>query len=163
MKQRFRLSISVFVIALDKRHVLLLRRAHTGWQDGHYSLPAGSLDGNEPLDRAAARELREETGLVAAPSDLRLAHLLHCHRGDRGDEWLGAFFIAERWSGEPVLIEVHKHDAIGWFALDSLPEPTISYTLQGIRCSMEGRAFSTFEWPEVQREWSAAALPGEAK
>lgn len=152
MKERFRLSVSVFVIVLDKGRVLLLRRAHTGWQDGCYSLPAGSVDGDEPLDHAAARELHEETGLLTAPSTLRLAHLLHCHRGDRGDEWLGAFFVAERWTGDPVLIEVDKHDAIGWFALDNLPEPTIGYTRQGLRFSIEGRTFSTFDWRETRTE-----------
>jgi len=146
MKERFRLSVSVFVIVLDGERVLLLRRAHTGWQDGWYSLPAGAVDGDEPLDYAAARELHEETGLLAAPSELRLAHLLHCLRGDRGDEWLGAFFVAERWAGDPVLIEVHKHDAMGWFTLDNLPEPTIGYARQGLRFSIERRTFSTFDW-----------------
>jgi 8-oxo-dGTP diphosphatase len=154
MKERFRLSVSVFVIVLDKGHVLLLRRARTGWQDGSYSLPAGSIDGDESLDHAASRELHEETGLVAEPSDLRLAHLLHCHMGDRGDEWLGAFFIAERWAGDPVLTELDKHDAIGWFASDHLPESTIAYTRQGLRFSIEGRAFSTFDWPEARAESS---------
>jgi len=149
MKERFRLSVSVFVIVLDEGRVLLLRRARTGWQDGCYSLTAGSVDGDEPLDHAAARELHEETGLLVAPSDLRLAHLLHCHRGDRGDEWLGAFFIAERWAGDPVLIEGDKHDAIGWFATDNLPEPTIGYSRQGLRCSIEGRTFSVFDWHEA--------------
>jgi 8-oxo-dGTP diphosphatase len=158
MKERFRLSVSVFVIVLDEGRVLLLRRAHTGWQDGCYSLPAGAVDGGEPLDHAASRELREETGLVAAPSDLRLAHLLHCRRGDRGDEWLGAFFIAERWAGDPALTELDKHDAIGWFASDNLPEPTIAYTSQGLRFSIDGRTFSTFDWREACGEASIAAL-----
>src|SRR5262245_42415870 len=113
MRERFRLSLSVFVVVRRASEVLLLRRAGTGWKDGCYSLPAGALDGGEPLPVAAARELREETGLEAAPADLRLAHLLHCHGGDGGGgEWLGAFFVAERWAGEPRLMEPHKHDAL---------------------------------------------------
>jgi 8-oxo-dGTP diphosphatase len=146
VRTRFQTSISVFVIVLDGPRVLLLRRANTGWHDGAYSLPAGAVDGGETLDKAAARELREETGIVAVPSDLHLAHLLHCRTGDDGGEWLGAFFIATRWSGEPALLEPQKHDALGWFDVEDLPESTIAYVKQGVRSSIGQVAFSTFGW-----------------
>jgi 8-oxo-dGTP diphosphatase len=146
MRQRFVLSVSVFVVVERGREVLLLRRAGTGWKDGWYSLPAGGLDGGEPLAAAAARELREETGLEAAPGDLRLVHLLHCRSGDTGGEWLGAFFHAGRWSGEPRITEPQRHDAIGWHDRDALPDPTIEYTRQALAAIGEGRSSSTFGW-----------------
>src|SRR5688572_726195 len=71
MKERFRLSVSVFVIVLDEGRVLLLRRARTGWQDGCYSLPAGSVDGDEPLDLAAARARRDGPPCRAGGSTAR--------------------------------------------------------------------------------------------
>jgi 8-oxo-dGTP diphosphatase len=146
MRERFRLSASVFVVVRRGGQVLLLRRAGTDWHDGDYSLPAGGVDGGEALDAAAARELREETGLEVSPDDLRLAHVLHSRAGDGGSEWLGAFFVAERWHGEPRLMEPHKHDALDWFALDALPARTIPYTRQGIEACARGVAFSRFGW-----------------
>jgi 8-oxo-dGTP diphosphatase len=104
--------------------------------------------------RQPARELEEETGLEVAPADLRLAHLLHCHAGEGGAEWLGAFFVAERWTGEPRLMEPDKHDAIGWFALDALPARTIAYTRQGIAACARAIPFSTFGWPPPGRRLS---------
>ncbi|MEC5385063.1 NUDIX domain-containing protein [Uliginosibacterium sp. H3] len=147
-RQRFALSVSVFVIVRDGPQVLLLRRANTGWKDGFLSLPAGAHDGAETLAQAAVRELREETGISAAEADMRLVHLMHCRAGDTGGEWLGAFFVAENWSGTPALLEAGKHDHIAWYAIDALPENLIPYTRQGIECSGRGEAFSSFGWTE---------------
>ena len=138
--------MSVFVIVRQGDDVLLLRRANTGWKDGCWSLPAGAHDGGETLTQAAARELREETGLVASLDGLRLAHLLHCRTGDDGREWLGAFFIADSWTGSPALGEPGKHDRIGWFCVRDLPDSLIEYTRQGLECAAIGEPFSAFGW-----------------
>ena len=87
--------------------------------------------------------LKRLGGIVAAATDLRLAHLLHCRSGDDGGEWLGAFFVAETWTGTPILREPHKHDAIDWFDIDDVPATTIDYTRQGIRGALTREPFST--------------------
>lgn len=148
-RDRFPMTTSVFVMLHVAGRVLLLRRGNTGWKDGYLSLPAGSHDGGEPLAVAAARELREETGVVALPGALRLAHLMHCRSGDAGSEWLGAFFRADAWRGEPCLMEMDKHDHIGWYPSDRLPDDVIPYTAQGIRCALDGVAYSEFGWTDA--------------
>lgn len=147
MRERFGVSVSVFVIVRSGEQMLLLRRANTGWKDGFFSLPAGGHDGAETLAAAAARELKEETSLHAEVCDMKLVHLLHCNTGDSGGEWLGAFFEAEKWSGEPHLAESEKHDRIGWYAIGDLPSNTIPYTRQGIELSQRKVAFSVYGWP----------------
>lgn len=144
---RHTLSVSVFAAACRDGEVLLLRRARTGWMDGHLSLPAGSHDGAETLTQAAARELREEAGLHVEHERLRLIHLLHVQAGDNGRDWLGAFFLAETWHGQPALGEPDKHDLLGWHPLESLPESLVPYVRQGLQLGLQGIPFSTFGWP----------------
>jgi 8-oxo-dGTP diphosphatase len=146
LRQRFALSVSVFVIVHRGDDILLLRRANTGWKDGQLSLPAGAHDGGETLEAAAVRELREETGLVAIERDMKLVHLLHCHVGDGGAEWLGAFFLAERWTGIPAVVEAAKHDHLDWYPLHTLPADLIPYTKQGLEKALAGVPFSTHGW-----------------
>ncbi len=74
-------SVTVDAVILTMREgrleVLLVKRGH--WPDeGKWALPGGFVNPNEPLDIAAARELREETGLCDVP-----LHQLHTF-GDPG-------------------------------------------------------------------------------
>jgi ADP-ribose pyrophosphatase len=54
---------AVAVVALDDAHnVLLIRQYRLGAEQILIELPAGTLEDDEPVDVAAVRELREETG-----------------------------------------------------------------------------------------------------
>jgi len=146
LRDRFMLSVSVFVIVRSAESVLLLRRINTGWKDGCFSLPAGGHDGKETLAAAAVRELEEETSLRADEKDMKLVHLLHCNSVDSGGEWMGAFFEATKWTGEPVLGEREKHDKLGWHPISDLPSDIIPYTKQGIELSIQEIMFSSYDW-----------------
>lgn len=52
---RFKLILSIYVILIKDGRVLLLRRAHTGYEDGKYGLPSGHADGNETARSATCR------------------------------------------------------------------------------------------------------------
>jgi 8-oxo-dGTP diphosphatase len=55
-------DIVVFTIRDRKLHLLLIRRLATPFEN-HYALPGGFVLEDESVDAAAARELREETGV----------------------------------------------------------------------------------------------------
>jgi 8-oxo-dGTP pyrophosphatase MutT (NUDIX family) len=145
-RERFTLSISVFAYIESAHTILMLRRANTGWHDGDFSLPAGALDGEETLAQAAARELREETGLQVAPEAFRLAHTLHARNPD-GVEWLGVFFAASAPQEAPTLMETDKHDLLAWHDGAALPPNTIPYVRQAIACIRDGIPYSSHGWP----------------
>ena len=142
------IAASVYVVVLSADSVLLLRRSNTGLHDGFFSLPGGKHDGGESLARAAARELFEETGLIVDESTLKFGHLLHSQDAD-GTEWMGAFFIAESWSGEPRLMEPHKHDALEWHSVDSLPQNLAESIHQVLMALKNNIAFSCFGWKKT--------------
>lgn len=50
--------------------VIVIRRAYRGRNAGQWALPGGRLDDGESEQQAALRELHEELGLEAAPSDV---------------------------------------------------------------------------------------------
>jgi len=141
-RERFKLPLSVFVVLIRADHILLLRRAHTGWMDNMWSVPAGAIDGGEALNTAACREALEEVGVSINPKDLMLKHFIHCFT--EGDEWSGLFFSTEKWTGEPRVMEPHKHDAVQWVHIDALPLETIPYVKQAIEAIKSGLRCSEF-------------------
>jgi 8-oxo-dGTP diphosphatase len=63
-------DLVAFALSGDGLRVLLIRRKHEPFT-GRLALPGGFLDLDEPIETAARRELREETGFeVAGPVEL---------------------------------------------------------------------------------------------
>ncbi len=56
-------DIIIFRLSDNNPEVLLIKRGNDPYK-GHWALPGGFVDKDEPLETAAARELKEETGLA---------------------------------------------------------------------------------------------------
>ncbi|RKN40475.1 NUDIX domain-containing protein [Streptomyces hoynatensis] len=114
---------AVVVHDRERDLVLLLRRGpRAKFGRGMWDLPVGKSDPGEPVTATAVRELREETGLVADPADLRLAHVLHSSRGvESPNGFLTVIFLTHRWSGTAHNAEPHKHSEVRWFPVGDLP------------------------------------------
>lgn len=141
-RTRFSLSVAVFIFLIKNNQILLLKRKNTGWMDGFWSVPAGALDGHESLSQAAAREAHEEVGVQIDDSDLVLVHTLHALT--ESTEWMGAFFEADIWSGEPMVCEPEKHAEVRWVNLQHLPETLIPYVRQAIEKYQKGNRYSEY-------------------
>lgn len=144
-EKRFKLILSIYLIAIKDGKVLLLRRQNTGYEDGNYGLVAGHADGDERATVATCREVAEESGLIIQPEDLEFAHVMH-RRQD--DERIDLFYTAKKWQGEPKNMEPDKCDDLSWFPLTNLPANIIPYIKQAIELSQRGIRYSEFGWPE---------------
>ena len=114
------------VVVIRDGKLLLLQRLKDP-EAGHWGLPGGKIDWMEPAASAAARELYEETGLIAGP----LALLCVADHIDQAanEHWLAPVFSAPQADGEPQLLEPAKHAALGWFDPATPPGPlTITAT-----------------------------------
>ena len=141
MRAKFPVAVHLFIFRGEQ--VLLLRRFNTGYEDGNYSIPAGHLDGGEPVRAAMVREAREELGVEIAPRDLVFAGVFH-RKSD--DERVDFFLAARQWSGTPQNKEPDKCDQIKWFPVDALPENVIPYVRRALENYLAGISFDEFGW-----------------
>ncbi len=63
------------VLYVEEGKVLLVRQYRYAYVESLYEIPAGKIDNGEDPVRTAARELKEEAGLIA--KELRLLHLAY--------------------------------------------------------------------------------------
>lgn len=135
--------------------VLLGKRADTG----RWALVSGINEpGEEPAD-TAVREVLEETGVAAVPTALvgvkADARLITYANGDQ-TRYLDVLFLC-RAADDEAAAQAHVGDdestAVGWFALDALPEPLQPSTverLERVRAWREradaGDASALFGW-----------------
>lgn len=144
--ERYKLMSVVYLILIKDNKIFLIRRAHTGWNDGNYTLPGGHLDGGESVTQAMAREAREEAGIIIDPKDLSVVHV--SHRTGNPYERIEFFMTADKYEGEPGNAEPEKCDDAQWFPLDQLPENMIAPVRAGIANHLAKIAFSEFGWDE---------------
>lgn len=144
MPERFKITPAVYLILRQGGEVLLSLRKNTGWHDGEYSLPSGHLEGNETLVEAMSREAEEEIGIIVAPEDLQLVHVMHRKQPDQ--ERIDFFFSATKWTGEPENKEPEKCGGLGWYKMSSLPTDIIPYIKRAIRKSLSGKMYSEHGW-----------------
>ena len=106
-------KVAVICIVPRDGRVLMIRRA-TELGYGLWGLPGGYVDRGEVVERAAAREVWEETGLEVEPGEL--VGLF----SEAGNPVMVAAYAAQETGGTlqagPEALEV------GFFAVDQLPE-----------------------------------------
>lgn len=131
-----KIPISVLVIVHTPRlEVLLIERAA---RPGYWQSVTGSLErADEPLEEAAVRELREETGIVAAPDRLKRWNLTYTfeiypewrHRFAPGaDHNVEHVFSVEVPQRVPVILAPDEHTASQWLPWREAAERCFSWS-----------------------------------
>ncbi len=119
--QRQRLAAYALVRRGDA--VLLTRHSDRGPRPGTWTLPGGGVDHGEPPAVAVAREVAEETGLVATVGDLLGVHDEHFtgtapHGREEDFHGVHLVFAADVEGGEPRVRDLHgTTDAAAWVPL----------------------------------------------
>ncbi len=145
-------DIVLFTFTEGELRVLLIKRRRDPFA-GHWALPGGFVNENEPLERAAARELQEETGIQG----IYLEQLYTF--GDPGRDPRG-WVISVAYFGivsADQARRVHAGDDAGdafWFNVYDLPplafdhERIIRYALQRLRYKLEYTGLGFLLLPE---------------
>lgn len=111
--------VGVGVIVMREGKVLLGKRKGMHGE-GSWCAPGGHLEYLEKVRDCAARELLEETGLIADEVELG-PWGENVIDGDR--HYITVYTFVRSYTGELQNLEPHKCAGWEWFALDELPSP----------------------------------------
>ncbi|HXS15101.1 MAG TPA: NUDIX domain-containing protein [Candidatus Saccharimonadales bacterium] len=115
-------SVGAFIIN-DEGDVLLVKRSQNAKNEkGKWEAPGGAVEFGEKLEDAIRREMKEELGIEIEILTQWVAkdHLL----ADENQHWVPTTFLVKiKGEQKPQIMEPHKHDAMGWFALNNFPSP----------------------------------------
>ena len=124
------------VLAIRDGKILLGKRKNV-YGAGAWGLPGGHLERGESMIGAAARELKEETDLVA--DKITFISLANNPRENEGKKhYIQLGFLAEGFSTEPKNMEPDRCEGWEWFKLDNLPEPIFRGHIKLIQLFKEG-------------------------
>ena len=100
--------------------VLLLQRPEDDFMGGIFELPSGKVEGEEALDMALIREVKEETGLDVTTIHGYLGSFDYLSGSSKKSRQFN--FAVDVTSPEPVVLQ--EHDAYTWTALTEEPPVT---------------------------------------
>jgi 8-oxo-dGTP diphosphatase len=112
-------TVDVVIVTRERTpRVLLIRRKHDPFE-GMWAIPGGFVDMDEPLDAAARRELREETGVEVA--ELEQLHTFGDPGRDPRGRVIAVAYLARVKAGDVNPAAADDAAAVGWHRLDRLP------------------------------------------
>ena len=115
------LTVDCVIFGLDesaKLKILLIQRGHDP-NEGQWALPGGVVDMGEPLEEAALRELKEETGVENVFIE-QLYTFGSPHRDPRGRVVTVVYYALINLAEYRIAADSDARD-VRWFPVDDLP------------------------------------------
>jgi len=123
-------NVGIGVLVVQNGQLLLGQRIHSHGS-GTWCPPGGHLEfGESPAD-CAARELKEETGLIA--TEIVPGPWVNDFFESEDRHYLTVFMFVKSFEGVPEVTEPEKCSCWNWFDFDALPRPlflSIDHLLQ---------------------------------
>jgi 8-oxo-dGTP diphosphatase len=140
--------VGVGAVVLDGDRVLLIKRGHEPLK-GQWSLPGGGVEIGETLERAIAREVREETGLdvEVGPIIDVLDRITQDAVGKVEHHFVLVDFVCQAIGG--VLGGASDADAAEWVHVDSLVQYGVADVTIRVIHKAAARNFSEGDRPIV--------------
>mmetsp|Transcript_98448 Transcript_98448/g.234376 ORF Transcript_98448/g.234376 Transcript_98448/m.234376 type:complete len:174 (-) Transcript_98448:37-558(-) len=125
-------GVGAFIFDQQGRVLLLKRSKKSRVAPGAWARPGGHVNFGETCEAAVVREIREETGLdIIDPTLLDVTS-----EPSGGSHWVSIGYTARLVPGtraeDAKNLEPDKHDELGFFDLEALPEPIADYTSSAI-------------------------------
>jgi 8-oxo-dGTP pyrophosphatase MutT (NUDIX family) len=107
------------VIIRCKDEILLIRdSARYVYDDRSWSLPGGGIGRNEEDGVAAAREVREELGIILQPDTL--THLGERTIASRGISYLAQYYVVDIIRKPQLKLDSREVSGAAWYRLDEI-------------------------------------------
>jgi 8-oxo-dGTP diphosphatase len=116
------------IVLIIRGNKILLGKRRNGYAPGTFGVPGGRVEPGEKLVDCAARELKEETGLVSANFD----YVGAVKEFQDDYDFVHFVFKCEEFVGEPENVEPEKCEGWVWYDLNKLPSPLIAGSRWGI-------------------------------
>jgi 8-oxo-dGTP diphosphatase len=132
-------DLAIFTVQERRLELLLIRMKREPFT-GKWALPGGRIRGDETVEQAAARELREKTGIKDA--HLEQLYTFSDPERDPGGRCISVAHMA-LIRGDVQLRTTDKYSGIGWFPVTRLPplafdhEPIAKYAIKRLRTKLE--------------------------
>jgi len=116
------IGVGVGAVIRDRagKYFLARRGKEVRNESGKWEFPGGGVEFGERLEDALIREIREEYGFEVTV--VRLLDVVNHLIPDENQHWVSPTFLCGHKGGTPRILEPHKCDEIGWFALNEIPE-----------------------------------------
>jgi 8-oxo-dGTP diphosphatase len=157
-------DLAIFTVQEARLELLLIRMKREPYT-GKWALPGGRIRGDETVERAAARELREKTG-INHEVYLEQLYTFSEPTRDPGGRCISVAHMA-LIRGDVQLRTTDKYSGIGWFPVTRLPplafdhKEMAAYAIKRLRAKLEWTDVArnlletTFTLGELQRLYEA--------
>ncbi|MER5996256.1 NUDIX domain-containing protein [Streptomyces viridosporus] len=123
------------------------RKPDAALAPGQLTVVGGHLESGEPLDYAARREAKEETGVLINAEQQEFCGLIHHHESGSGLGRITAVFVARSWTGEPYNAEPDKHEGLFWVPMERPAPDCHPYTAAIFHMLTNGSSYRATDWP----------------